>query len=218
MASAAPEVGEARGLHGVMIFLSGCVCEELMGRPEFGFMVTPRMGHILPATQVWAADTACYTEGDTFNLVRYLQWLERRPAASCLFATCPDVVGDWKATLERSWKVPIRLRMLGYKPAIVAQDGATPDTVPWDDIDALFIGGTTEWKMEDPVVIALLDEAGRRGKWKHLGRINSGDKMIIAATRGCDSVDGTFLTFGKDLNMGRLLGWMELVNRQQSFF
>jgi hypothetical protein len=203
-----------------MIFLSGCVCAELMGQPEFGFMVTPRMGHILPATQVWAADTGCYSDAEAFDLEKYLRWLDGRPREACLFATCPDVVGDWPATLERSRGVPVRLRNLGYKSAIVAQDGAAPDTVPWDDIDALFIGGhpDTEWKLKDPVVIELLDEAGRRGKWKHLGRINSGDKMIIAATRGCNSVDGTFLTFGKDLNMGRLLGWMELVNRQQSFF
>lgn len=200
-----------------MIFLSGHVCKELMGQPEYGFMVTPRMGHILPTTQLWAADTGCYTQGDKFQLVSYLRWLAGRPRRSCLFATCPDVVGDWKATLKRSRGVPRYLRRLGYHPAIVAQDGATPDTIPWNDLDTLFIGGTTAWKLEDPVVIDLLDEAKRRGKWRHIGRMNTGERMIIAATRGCDSVDGTFLAFGKDANMGRLKGWMQLVNRQRSF-
>lgn len=201
-----------------MIYLSGCVCEELMGRPDFGFIVTPRMGHILPATQVWAADTGCYTEDDTFTLERYLRWLTDRPIESCLFATCPDVVGDWKATLERSQCVPDLLRHLGYKPAIVAQDGATPDTVPWEDIDALFIGGTTEWKMQDPIVLELLDEASKRGKWKHLGRVNSGDRTLIAKLRGCDSVDGTFLTYGKDIHLREVVEWMTVINRQLSFF
>ena len=190
-----------------------------MGRPGFGFMVTQRMGHILPPTQVWAADTGCFTESETpFSLSRYLRWLSRRPATLCLFATCPDVIGDWKATLKRSKGVPALLRRLRYKPALVAQDGATPDNVPWDDLDALFIGGTTEWKLQSPMVIELLKEAGRRGKWKHLGRVNSGERVILAAMRGCDSVDGTYLCFGKDINLGNLLGWMEIANRQQSFF
>lgn len=189
-----------------------------MGQPDFGFMVTPRMCNLLPAAQVWAADTGCFQAPEEFRLDNYFRWLDRQHRDRCLFATCPDVVADWDATLERSLPVIPELRNLGYCPAIVAQDGAIPATVPWDDIDALFIGGSTEWKLQDPVVIDLLDEAGRRGKWKHLGRVNSGERVIIAALRGCDSVDGTYLTFGKDVNIGSLRSWMNLVNRQQSFF
>jgi hypothetical protein len=107
---------------------------------------------------------------------------------------------------------------LGYRAALVAQDGATPESVPWDSCEALFVGGTTKWKLGSPAVVALLDEARRRGKWVHLGRVNSYERTIIAALRKCDSIDGTFLAFGKEANLGDLVAWMDVVNRQQSFF
>lgn len=80
--------------------------------------------------------------------------------------------------------------------------------MPWHTFDVLFIGGSTEWKL-GPGARALVAEAKRRGKWVHMGRVNSGRRWSYAEHIGCDSVDGTFLAFGPDLNMRRLRGWTE---------
>jgi hypothetical protein len=90
--------------------------------------------------------------------------------------------------------------------AFVAQDGLESLTVPWDDFDVLFIGGTTEWKL-GPQARALVADAKARGKWVHMGRVNSERRYRYAHAIGCDSVDGTYLTFGPDENLPKLLRW-----------
>ena len=55
----------------------------------------------------------------------------------------------------------------------------------------------------------IAKEAKRRGKWVHMGRVNSGRRKAIADLFECDTVDGTFMTFGPDKNLRRLLGWSE---------
>ena len=89
----------------------------------------------------------------------------------CLFVVCPDVVGDWRATakLWAMWESGIRRR--GLPVALAAQDGLTPANVPWSWLDAVFIGGTTEWKM-GPDALRLVREAQTRGKHVHFGRVN----------------------------------------------
>jgi hypothetical protein len=56
--------------------------------------------------------------------------------------------------------------------------------------DALFIGASTEWKL-GPSAEALVAQAKDRGKWVHMGRVNSHRRIRYAASIGCDSVDGT---------------------------
>lgn len=63
-----------------------------------------------------------------------------------------------------------------------------------------------EWKL-GPHPRALVAEAKRRGKWVHMGRVNSGKRFRYAAAIGCDSVDGTYLTNGADTNLPKLLAW-----------
>ena len=65
----------------------------------------------------------------------------------CLFAAAPDVVGDAAATLQRSERMLDWIRYAGFPVAFVARDGLEHLTVPWDDFDALFIGGSTSWKL-----------------------------------------------------------------------
>jgi hypothetical protein len=116
------------------------------------------------------------------------------PVDRCLFATAPDVVADAAATLELSAPMLPRIAKLGYRPALVAQDGLEDLAVPWAEFDALFIGGTTAWKVGDAAA-ALAIEAKRRGKWVHMGRVNSLRRMRYAESIGCDSADGTLLRF-----------------------
>jgi hypothetical protein len=71
----------------------------------------------------------------------------------------------------------------------------------------------TEWKT-GPDAQALVAEAKRRGKWVHMGRVNSQKRYEYARAIGCDSVDGTFLVADAESNLPRLLGWLN--NRHQS--
>lgn len=167
----------------------------------------------------WGADNGVFTEtlprAKPFDAARWMRWLARNAdvADRCVFAALPDRVGDWPGTLERSapWAEPVAA--LGYTPAIVLQDGATAETVPWEQIGAVFVGGTDEWKLGADVR-ALVGEAKRRGLWAHMGRVNSERRFRYASHIGCDSADGTFLSFGPDVNLERVRGWLRGVNDQ----
>ena len=172
-----------------------------------GYIDTPAQGNARPDGVTWCADNGCFGKGYPGSDV-WREWLERNaPAAhSCAFATAPDVVGDAAATLALSLPWLPKIRALGYPAALVAQDGLEALPVPWDAFDALFVGGSTEWKLGRHAR-HLVREARARGKWVHMGRVNSARRYRYADHIGCDSADGTFLTFGPDVNLPRLLSW-----------
>lgn len=144
----------------------------------------------------WAADNDAYSKWDEG---RYRDMLERiRGRAGCLFVTAPDVVGDWMATdrLYGQW----RDELDGLPVAYVAQDGLQGQHVPWRDITALFVGGTTDWKLGEQAA-RLIREAKARGKWAHMGRVNSFERTRYARWLGCDSIDGTQFSWFRDAKL-----------------
>jgi hypothetical protein len=171
-------------------------------------IMTPAQGNRLPDGVTWAADNGCFGKGFPGEAA-WMAWLEKHSehADRCLFATAPDVVGDAQATLTRSLPHLPAIRALGYPAALVAQDGLEDLDVPWDAFDVLFIGGSTDWKLS-PAAAGLVREAKARGKWVHMGRVNSRRRWSYAEYIGCDSVDGTFLAFGPDTNLPRLTNWV----------
>jgi hypothetical protein len=170
-----------------LLYLSG------VRRPEMPLMARPGNGATPLPGQVWAADTGLFgSYGKHYTRAKYLEWLAKWPRDTCLFATAPDVVGDAVATLALSAPMFAPIRALGYRVAFVAQDGWEHIDVPWGDFDALFIGGTTAWKL-GPVASQAAREARRLGKWVHMGRVNSLRRMQYAESIGCDSADGTVL-------------------------
>lgn len=192
--------------------------KKLMREGVLGFINTPRQGNLHIEGSTWCADNSCFGKGYPGD-EKWLAWLEKLSphASSCLFATAPDVVGDAQGTLDRSVPLLPAIRALGYKAALVAQDGLEFLTVPWDEFDCLFIGGTTEWKL-GPAALELSLEARRRGKWVHGGRCNSRKRYFyMAEVMGCHSADGTYLTFGPDINLPKLLRWLEEWQRPRLF-
>jgi hypothetical protein len=187
---------------------------------ELGILVTPAGGknRVIPGVP-WAADNGCFTAGDTFDGGKFLQWLDAQPRENCLYAVAPDVVGDARATLARSEEWLGRIRAMGFPVAFVGQDGVEEmlDDLPWDDFDAWFTGGSTEWKLGTGASIAA-SEAKSRGKWLHMGRVNSHRRTQYAKSEGYDSIDGTFLAFGPDVNLPKLLKWMRFANNQCVLF
>lgn len=202
-----------------MLFLAnpcGPKVLEAMEAGRLGFIDTPAQGNKRPGGLRWCADNGCYS--DKWDEAKWWQFLldNAHEADSCLFAVAPDVVGDAAATLAKSAPWLPKIRALGYPVAFVAQDGLELLPIPWDDFDVIFIGGTTEWKLSSHAR-DIAAEAKRRGMWVHMGRVNSERRFRYASAIGCDSVDGTFLTFGPDVNLPRLLRWLS-TNDQLAMF
>lgn len=180
-----------------------------------GYIDTPAQGNKRPAGVAWCADNGAFS--DKFDERKWWKFLtaNAHAADSCLFAVAPDVVGDAAATLERSLLWLPKIRALGYPAAFAAQDGFGSIDVPWGEFDCLFIGGTDDFKL-GPAVRKIVAEARRRGKWIHMGRVNSRRRIYYAAGIGCDSVDGTYLTRGPSVNLPHLLAWMRGLGEQET--
>ena len=191
-----------------MLYLTGCIpskdeLRSLLRENGIGAMLTPFSQRSCPGGWPWAADNGCFASRWTEAV--WFSWLRsKEDPGSALFATVPDVVGDHSGTLERWWQWHAAVADLGYSPAFVLQDGLVPSEVPWDQMGALFVGGTTDFKLSEDSRL-MVAEAKRRGKWVHMGRVNSRKRIRIAHEWGCDSVDGTFLAFAPDHNTHRLI-------------
>ena len=138
----------------------------------------------------------------------------------CLFATAPDVLGDAQATWARSRPWLPLIRNLGIPAAIVAQNGAEDHAPLWDNAhlwDVLFVGGDTTWKLSDDAH-DVVREAQFRGKWVHVGRVNSWRRLSLLADWDVDSVDGTYLRFGPDTNGRQLSRWLTRLDTEPTLF
>lgn len=206
-----------------MMYLSGCISQTLLAdpRPDVGLMIQPGMGEfsraLLPLQfRTWAADNGRFAQPDKWVAGDWLEWAAgmRRYRSRCLFMVAPDVLCDAVATLNLSLPYLPTIRQLGYPAAFVSQNGATPEMVPWELMDVLFIGGDDYWKFCDASV-RLVGEARRRGKWVHMGRVNTLARMKAAAALDVDSGDGTFLAYGPDTNWPRLCSYLDDVNSGQ---
>lgn len=197
---------------------------DAMANGTLSAIATPAQGNRIDDVKSWCADNGCGPSvrgkgagypGD----VQYLRWLaEMQPLAGrCRFAVAPDVVGDAQATLKRSVPFLPVIRALGYPAALAAQNGLENLAVPWGSFDVLFLGGDTEWKL-GPGARALTAQAKARGLWVHMGRVNSMKRLEYARFIGCDSADGTYLTFGPDTNLPKLLSWLRKANSQELLF
>jgi len=158
-----------------------------------GFLVTPSGGHkpetVLSYCQTWACDNDAFRDFKPDAFRRMLgRWQGRTPPGK--FVACPDVVADYQGTRDRFEEWEPEIHASGFPVALVAQDGLTPGTVPWERIEALFIGGTTAFKIGQGAA-DLCRAAKERGKWVHMGRVNSARRMETAARYGCDSIDGS---------------------------
>lgn len=192
---------------------------EAMREGKIGIIATPlstRASQWVEGT-TWCADNGCFSE--RFNETKWFKWLTAHAdrSATCQFAVAPDVVGDAVATFARSMPWLPKIRALGYPVAFVAQDGIEKIEVPWDKFDALFLGGSTEWKL-GAIARGFAGQAKHRGKWLHMGRVNSLRRYRYAESIGCDSVDGTFLTFGPDRRLPELLGWIRDLDERPALF
>lgn len=192
-----------------MLYLGTSPCEpsvaDMLDARRLGLMCQPASNPPRPGW-IWAADNGCFNA--KWDHGRWSAWLNRdTPRSGCLFATVPDVVGDHRATLDRFDEYVNDVLAARFPVAFVGQDGAQYGGVPWARFDCLFIGGSTGWKMSQPA-LDLAREARRRGKWVHVGRVNSLNRFGTWAA-DADSCDGTFIAFGPKKNAPKVAAWMD---------
>lgn len=199
----------------MFVLVSGAtttVRSMLVQHPNLGVLLTPSDGNSVPVPGVvWAADNSAFSGFDESRFRAFLKRIAHR--TGCLWVAAPDVVGDAAAT-ARLWDVwrPI-IKAHGHRPALVAQDGLTKADVPWRDLEAIFIGGTTRYKLGE-AACEIVGEAVARNVWPHMGRVNTAKRMLFASAIGCRSVDGSsFSRFARTH-----LPWALRLARQRPLF
>lgn len=162
----------------------GCKVEQLL-TPLTRFRPQQPDGH-------FAIDNGAFAG---FKAEPFLAILEREKSRQsfCRWVACPDVVGSARRTLEVFDHWGNRLRDGGWKVALVAQDGLESIGIPWGMVDAIFIGGSTEWKLGTHAA-NVVRAAKMLGKWVHAGRVNTPGRFEYFEQLGADSIDGTGLS------------------------
>jgi hypothetical protein len=172
------------------------------GRADLGVMLQPGNSYHrqIGFYPCFAVDNGCY--GDKFDPDRWRRTLDHAALWQdrCLFAAVPDrfdptdLPGNHPATLAlwARWADEVICR--GLPPAFVCQNGSTPDDVP-GDAQAVFVGGDTTWKLSR-WAWAQVAAAKARGRWAHVGRVNTAVRWGSVNIFGADSADGTLVKHG----------------------
>lgn len=162
-------------------------CAEELGE-DVGQLLTPLTRYRLRNPDApWAIDNGGFSGFDEAAFLALLK-REQHHREKCLFVAAPDIVGSARRTLEvfDVW-VP---KLTGWPVALVCQDGQEHLPIPWDQITAVFIGGSTNWKC-GPHAEHIVRAAKILGKWAHIGRINDPARWEHFEKMGADSCDGT---------------------------
>lgn len=159
---------------------------------DVGQLLTPLTRYALrEPDKPWAIDNGAYS---TFDQRPYWSLLarEQHQRDMCLFVTAPDVVGSARRTLELFRHFQPRLKQDGWRVALVMQDGQESLPIPWHNLSAIFVGGSTAWKVSDHAAHCI-KAAKALGKWVHVGRVNDPARFEHFEALGVDSIDGTGL-------------------------
>lgn len=164
-------------------------CASEIGCPV-GQLLTPLTRYTLRDPEgPWGIDNGAFAG---FKAAAFLSLLAREAhhRQNCLFVTVPDVVGSARRTLEvfEVWAP----QLVGWKLALVCQDGQEGLPIPWADISAVFIGGSTAWKLSEHVA-HIVRAAQALGKHTHVGRVNDPARWKHFEDLGVDTADGTGL-------------------------
>jgi hypothetical protein len=191
---------------------SGPKVRDAMTTGVVGQMVTYKSGNRLTPNTAFAIDNGVVkmidglpTTDPDWDPNRWQDCLDQHMnEPDCLFAAVPDAVSDTDETDRRWRRWASAVSRRGYRCAYVAQDGC--QRIP-AGAEIVFLGGSDKFKLgsEGQQVVKAAHATGRR---VHMGRVNTLRRLQYAAWLGCDSVDGTFLAFGPDLNLPRLVRYL----------
>jgi len=166
---------------------------------------TGRENEALEAGIIFGVDNGVFSgkfKEKTWLLKLWKFWPYRH---NCVVYPLPDflyqlpdgaVRGDWEKTLEKFHQYKRVTKRLGFPVTLVTQDGLTPENTPWDDLDAIFVGGSDAHKRGIEAQNLCL-EAERRGKYIHIGRVSSVSTAQLHWPMA-DSYDGTTYNYEPD--------------------
>lgn len=161
---------------------------RLMAKYDFigGQLLTP-LTRNADAGGVYGIDNGAFSR---FNAAGFERLLERQSEHRhrCLFVALPDVVASARRTLEV-------FNMLchdysGWARALVAQDGLEDLDIPWNNVEAVFIGGSTEWK-DSKAAADICKAAKILGRHVHVGRVNTPRRYEHFQKLGAHTCDGS---------------------------
>lgn len=190
--------------------------DGLAGSSRLARLVQPRhwdgMTMTVERGRAWAADNDCFQGLDAFAYKKMLLGL---PVAGCRFVTVPDVVGDHAATLRlwRQWSPYVI--SLGFPAAFVLQDGCEGFGDVPETAGAVFVGGSTVFKLSQPAA-KIVRDARREGLWVHMGRVSTQRRIIYAQSIGCDSFDSSAFSKWSDRDIPWALRMLDSGAYQQS--
>lgn len=206
--------------------------ERARERGDIGLLVTPLLPSYLKYAKdypVIAIDNGVFSKSKPFDEGNFRKLIDAvaadpETAKKVRFVVAPDVVGDARATLDRFDQWADEIHSKGLPVALAAQDGLENmlDQIPWDKVDVLFIGGSTDWKIGNvenlPKWIKLFKEAKDHDVPIHMGRVNSADRLHLAEYGlGASTVDGTYLAFGPEKNRPNLEKWLNKQNARTEY-
>lgn len=146
----------------------------------------------------FAIDNGCFSawkRGIRWNPAPFLNNLHRCEERGLIpdFAVLPDIVMGGKRSANNSlewWRI-LRKEFPHILFYFAVQDGMDPhdQTFLAEDLDGIFVGGSTEWKLE--TMGQWAEYAKAVGIGIHVGRIGTPDRMVRAYELGIDSIDST---------------------------
>lgn len=136
----------------------------------------------------FAIDNGAFSRFDSAAFGRLIA-REANAVSRCLFATCPDIVGAARRTLE-IFQYRHRWIPKEFPVALVAQNGIEDLEIPWSEFECLFVGGIDPWK-ESQALADVVRAAKIMGKHIHIGRVNTPKRFNLFDALGADTCDGT---------------------------
>lgn len=154
---------------------------------NFGQLRTPLTAYA-QANVLWGLDNGCFSKFEEKTWRRLLleakaMEVNKQPEFVC----SPDIVGDARRTLELFDIFYDQICPL--KTCLVLQDGIGQFSIDWNKVDAVFVGGSDQFKISQEAMAAA-KTAKILCKWVHVGRVNTADRVknwIGVA----DSIDGS---------------------------
>ena len=173
---------------------------------HFGLLISLNSQREIKKPQ-WAIDNGRFSKRGVNKAWTVEKWekmlVKYQNQTGCVFCVVPDVPYNAAATLAMFPQYHAIVKSYGYPSAICTQDGMTPNDISWQDISAVFIGGSDKHKLGKEAVVIMM-EAIQRGKWVHVGRVNSPSRIMQFWY--ADSVDGTTLAIEKSIkNIYRIM-------------
>jgi len=169
----------------IMLDCSPNKIHEYRERYDYDFwqLRTPLTAYALSGVP-YGLDNGCFKR---FNRKTWERMLKEAEENRPMFVCLPDVVCDAARTLDLfEYFKPMTD---GLPRCLVLQDGISNHRINFNDLDAVFVGGSDGFKVSAEAMNAC-KAAKMLGKWVHVGRVNTAAR-VIHWLGVADSIDGS---------------------------